>query len=103
MLLGTIFSSAEKKKKAQQTANAAKAAPKVEAKPVAKPAPAPVVAVSQADDDEVIAVISAVVAMMSVQDGKTYAVKSVRPQQSGGFGGRTAWAMDGRRQNVAAF
>ena len=49
-----------------------------------------------------IAVISAVVAMMSEADGTVYKVKSVKPVQSG-FHGRTAWAMDGRRNNVSPF
>lgn len=59
-------------------------------------------AVPAEDADEVIAVISAVVAMMSTQDGTTYQVRSVKPAAQS-LGGRAVWAMDGRRQNVAPF
>ena len=90
----------QRKKEINQAAQSAPKADPTPAKPApVKAAPAPVQA---DDDDEVIAVISAVVAMMSETDGKSYRVKSVKPV-SQGFSGRTAWAMDGRRQNVAPF
>lgn len=109
-LFGKIFdginaANQEKAKKAA-AAKAPKAPPApvkqaapAPAAPAAPPAPAPA---SATDDDEVIAVISAVVAMMSEADGTTYKVKSVKPVQNG-FSGRTAWAMDGRRNNVSPF
>lgn len=108
-LFGKIFdrinaASQEKAKKAA-AAKAPKPAPApAKASPAApKPAaPAPAPAAAAADDDEVIAVISAVVAMMSEADGTVYKVKSVKPAQTG-FSGRTAWAMDGRRNNVSPF
>ena len=108
-LFGKLFDrlNTVNQEKAKQAA--AKKAPKAKPSPVKAPAPAPKApapapapAVSAADDDEVIAVISAVVAMMSEADGTTYKVKSVKPVQSG-LGGRTAWAMDGRRNNVSPF
>lgn len=89
---------ADKAPKTAKTAPAPVKAPPAPEKTA--PASAPVQAAE--DDDEVIAVISAVVAMMSEADGTTYRVKSVKPVQSG-FGGRSAWAMDGRRSNVAPF
>lgn len=117
-LFGKIFDQINKNQKAKASAAAEKKKPKqapapakketAPAKPApaaAKPAPAPAVsAVSAEDDEEVIAVISAVVAMMSEQDGKTYRIKSVaKSQRNNAFGGRSAWAMDGRRQNVNPF
>ena len=118
MLFGKIFDSINKNQKAKESAAKAKQkakqpapAKKAPAPAPAKPAPAkkaetapPAKPVPAEDDDEVIAVISAVVAMMSEQDGKTYKIKSVAKSQRGnGFSGRSAWAMDGRRQNVNPF
>ncbi len=115
-LFGKIFDQLNKNQKAKESAakqKAKQAAPAKKAPAPAKPAPAPVKkaapapAVSAApaeDEEEVIAVISAVVAMMSEQDGKTYRIKSVaKSQRNNGFSGRSAWAMDGRRQNVNPF
>lgn len=110
-LFGKIFdginAASQQKAKKQAAAKAPKATPspvKQAAPPKAAPAPAPAPAPVTAaqDDDEVIAVISAVVAMMSEADGTTYKVKSVKPVQNG-FSGRSAWAMDGRRNNVSPF
>lgn len=109
LLFGKIFEQIDKNQRAKAAAAAEKKKPESAPAPPVKKAPAPKPAalpkVKLADDeDEVIAVISAVVAMMSEQDGKTYRVKSVaRSQRNNGFGGRSAWAMDGRRQNVNPF
>ena len=114
-LFGKIFDQLNKNQKAKESAakqKAKQAAPAKKAPAPAKPAPAPVkkaapapaVAAPAEDEEEVIAVISAVVAMMSEQDGKTYRIKSVaKSQRNNGFSGRSAWAMDGRRQNVNPF
>lgn len=103
-LFGKIFDSINQSKKAKEAAAAAKSAPKASApKAPAKPAPAPAPAVPAEDEDEVIAVISAVIAAMSAADGTVYKVRSVKPAGSNSLGGRTAWAMDGRRQNVMPF
>lgn len=102
-LFGKIFESINKAQAAKQAAVVAKNAPKTAPKPAAAPAPKPQAAPVAADDDEVIAVISAVVAAMSAADGKTYKVRSVKPAASNSLGGRTAWAMDGRRNNVMPF
>lgn len=110
-LFGKIFdainaaSSKKKAKPAAPKAPKAAPAPAKQTSPAPKapaPAPAPAPAAAAQDDDEVIAVISAVVAMMSEADGTVYKVKSVKPA-SVGINGRTAWAMDGRRNNVAPF
>lgn len=76
-------------------------APKKEKKVNKKPAPksAPVAVSATADDDEIIAVISAAVAMMYEGTGKTAVVRSIRPSVSG----RSAWANAGIRDNVRAF
>lgn len=121
-LLGKFFEHQEKNQKPKSSAPAkpkpksppapAKKAPApAAAKPATKsapaksaPAPAPAVAAaSVSEEEEVIAVISAVVAMMSEQDGKTYRIKSVARSKNTGFNSRAAWAMDGRRQNVKPF
>ena len=107
---GKLFDALDGAKQRREAKAAADKAPKpssekpapVKAAPAPAPAPAPVAAAAE-DDDEVIAVISAVVAMMSEADGTTYRVKSVNPVQQSGFGGRSAWAMDGRRSNVSPF
>ncbi len=103
-LFGKIFESINKAQAAKQAAAVAQNAPKTTPKPAAAPAPKPQAAsVANTDDDEVIAVISAVVAAMSAADGTTYKVRSVKPAASNSLGGRTAWAMDGRRSNVMPF
>lgn len=107
-LFGKLFDVINSDKKKVQSAEVAAKAPKAApVKPAAPEKPKPVQAAAPApaaaeDDDEVIAVISAVVAMMSEADGTVYKVKSVKPAGSG-FSGRSAWAMDGRRQNVMPF
>ncbi len=117
LLFGKIFDQINKNQKEKEAAAAAKKKPKqapvkkvaapVQEKPAQKPSTAPTVQTVSApvsDEDEVIAVISAVVAVMSEQDGKNYRIKSVaKSQRSNGFSGRSAWAMDGRRQNVNPF
>lgn len=105
-LFGKIFDAINKAAKAKEAAETAKQAPKAAAVPkpaaAAAAAPAPA-AVSDTDEDEVVAVIAAAIAAMGAADGKTYAVRSVRPAANGGFNGRSAWAMDGRRQNTMPF
>ena len=108
-VFGRIFEALNTTNQQKAKQEAAAKAPKANPVPVKKqepapkaPAPAPAPPVPAADDDEVIAVISAVVAMMSEADGTVYKVKSVKPVQTG-FNGRTAWAMDGRRNNVTPF
>ena len=55
--------------------------------------------VNASDDDEVIAVISAAVAMMYEGTGKKAVIRSIRPSSVG----RSAWANAGVRDNVRAF
>jgi hypothetical protein len=50
----------------------------------------------------VVAVISAVIASLSVSDGKTYKVKSIKPVKSYSSS-RPAWAMAGLRENTTPF
>ena len=73
--------------------------PKV--KKMAEPSPVKnaVNATSNVDDDEVIAVISAAVAMMYEGTGKKAVIRSIRPSSAG----RSAWANAGIRDNVRAF
>lgn len=90
-IFGSIMDKANKAK-SQKTEKAPSAPVKA-----AAPAPAPVKAVS---DDEVIAVISAAVAAMSLADGKTYAVRSIRQKPAGSA---NAWAGAARIENTRAF
>lgn len=110
-LFGKLFDAINAASSKKAARNAAAKAPKAAPAPAKQtapapkapvPAPAPAPAAAAEDDDEVIAVISAVVAMMSEADGTVYKVKSVKPASTG-FSGRTAWAMDGRRNNVSPF
>ena len=73
--------------------------PKV--KKMAEPSPVKNVvnATSYVDDDEVIAVISAAVAMMYEGTGKKAVIRSIRPST----GGRSAWANAGISDNVRDF
>ncbi len=85
-------------KKSKQPAAAKPApAPVKPAAPAPKKAasPAPAKAPASEDDDEVVAVISAVVAAMSAADGKQYKIRSVKPVTRGGGSGRSAWAQAG--------
>ncbi len=103
-LFGKLFDSLNKKTAEKQAAAMAKSAPKTAPAPkAAAPAPKAAPAVQASDDDEVVAVISAVVAAMGAADGKTYKVRSVKPAASASLSGRAAWGMDGRRNNVMPF
>lgn len=94
-LIGTFFKRADKNKKA---ADGEKSTPV----PAPKAAPVSVKPVQAADDDEVIAVISAAVAMMSETDGTAYKIKSVRAA-SNGVPARNAWASAGLRESTNPF
>lgn len=92
-LLGSFFKKSKKEPPARQAPP-----PKQEIKnPVPVTAPVP-----EEDDDEIIAVISAVVAQMSIQDGKNYRIKSVKAKNQKS-GGRPVWASEGLRQNTNPF
>ncbi len=88
--------------------NREKSAKKPEAKPAA-PAPkpaakaaAPRISAPAEDEDEIAAVIAAVIAAMSAADGKSYAVRSVKPVRRAG-NGRSAWAQAGMVDVTAPF
>lgn len=98
-IFGKIFDAINQKKKNKEAAAAAQKAPKAPAPKAAVVAAAPVV--NGEEEDEVVAVISAVIAAMSEAEGKVYRVRSVRP--AAGSSGRSAWSMDGRRQNTMPF
>lgn len=92
-LFGSFFKKSKKEPPARQAPP-----PKQEIKnPVPATAPVP-----EEDDDEIIAVISAVVAQMSIQDGKNYRIKSVKAKNQKP-GGRPVWASEGLRQNTKPF
>lgn len=104
-LFGKIFDAINTASSKKAARKAAEKAPKAVPSPIKKEVTAPketAPAPAAADDDEVIAVISAVIAMMSEADNTVYKVKSVKPAATG-FSGRTAWAMDGKRNNIAPF
>lgn len=94
--IGSLFKKIDRKKAAAKAAEAAE-----------KPAEAPKAAVqpaaaSNSDSDEVIAVISAAVAMMSAADGTSYRIKSVKAAAQNGSS-RSAWAMAGLRETTNPF
>lgn len=92
-LFGSFFKKSKKEPPVKQAPP-----PKQEIK---KPVPAPV-PVTEDDSDEIIAVISAVVAQMSIQDGKQYKIKSVKAKNQKSSG-RPVWASEGLRQNTNPF
>lgn len=96
-LIGAFFKRADKNKKAAKTENGKSAAVSA-----TKTAPVAVNPIQAADDDEVIAVISAAVAMMSEADGTAYRIKSVKAA-SNGVPARNAWASAGLRESTNPF
>ncbi|MGN0675728.1 MAG: OadG family transporter subunit [Oscillospiraceae bacterium] len=94
-IIGKIFTAVDAKKRNK---SAAAPAPKAVQAPAAAAAPA---APAASDDDEIIAVISAAVAMMGAADGKSYRVKSVKAAP--GAASRSAWAMAGLRDTTSPF
>ena len=99
-LIGMLFKKLEEKKKAAAKADipAPKPQPKMQVQPANKPVPA----ASNENDDEIIAVISAAVAMMSASEGKNYRVRSVRAVSSKGSSGN-AWASAALREATRPF
>ncbi|MCM1023086.1 MAG: OadG family protein [Prevotella sp.] len=96
-LIGWIFKTAGKNKKAAAEVKADTApAPK------AAPAAAPAQTAQSEDGGEIIAVISAAVAMMSAADGTSYRIKSVKAA-SNGAPARNAWASAGLRESTNPF
>lgn len=99
-LLGGVFKRIGngKSKKNKETA------PKAVSKPAVSKstAPAPAVSSTVSNEDEVAAVIAAVIAAMSAEDGKAYAVRSVKPVRRSGSG-RSAWAQAGLSDLTAPF
>ena len=93
-LMGTIFKTINKSKAAK--------AEKAKVEITAAPAPAPVEAVEEEDDDddEIIAVISAAIAAYSEQDGKQYAIKSIKRRDNKA---RSAWSLAGIGENTRPF
>ena len=55
------------------------------------------------DDDEVIAVISAAVAMMAARDGKKYAVRSINRTENKRRSAGSVWGAAGQRENTLPF
>ena len=101
-LLGKVFDNYNNKKK-NEVATVKNTAPvKPVSVPKAEPVPVPVIEQSNEDEDEIIAVISSAVAMMSLADGKNYRVKSVKAI-NGVSSGRPAWSMAGLRENTRPF
>lgn len=97
-LMGKVFTSMNNNKKdIAKTTTIPNPAPTPKVTP--KTVSAPVV---QTDNDEIIAIISSAVAMMSLADGKKYKVKSVRAIKSSNSN-RTAWSMAGLRENTRPF
>ncbi len=58
---------------------------------------------TQNEDDNIIAVISAAVAMMAAKDGKNYAVKSIKRALCKNRSSRNVWSAAGQRENTRPF
>ena len=96
--IGAFFKQMDQKKTAAVKADAPE--PKPLPKPQAPVADKPVQ--TYEDDDEIIAVISAAVAMMSASEGKNYRVRSVRAVAAKGSAGN-AWASAALREATRPF
>ena len=97
-IIGAIFKKLNQRGKAPAKASApaaVKPVPKIVSQPAA-------VTAANTDDDEIIAVISAAVAMMSAAEGKNYRVRSVKAASSKGSIGN-AWALAGLRESTDPF
>ncbi|MGN1119783.1 MAG: OadG family protein [Oscillospiraceae bacterium] len=95
-LMGTVFKTIDKSKKA-------KAAAAVKEQPAAAPAAAPAEVVEDVvedNDDEIIAVISAAIAAYSEEDGKTYAIRKIERKDRRT---RSAWSLAGIGENTRPF
>lgn len=90
--IGAVFKKINKKKAV--TLEKPAEAPKAAVKPVS--------AASDNDSDEVIAVISAAVAMMAASDGTAYRIKSVKAASANGSS-RSAWAAAALRETTNPF
>ncbi len=62
-----------------------------------------VTSLPDSNDDEIAAVISAAVAMMSANDGKNYKVKSIKSARNKRHSGVSAWGSAGQRENTQPF
>lgn len=100
-ILGKVFESINNQKKAEIVPAKNMTPTSVQPAPVPKVEPL-AIAQSSEDEDEIIAVISSAVAMMSLADGKNYRVKSVKAVK-GATSGRPAWSMAGLRENTRPF
>lgn len=93
---GKIFSMKNKSAKAAPEPPKAEVQKAAQVKTVPKTAPN-----SDSNEDEIIAVISAAIAAMSAEDGKTYKLKSVKAADI--KPSRSAWALAGRQFNTNPF
>lgn len=91
-IMGKIFDAIKASKNKKKAPAAEKAAPAPA--PAAKPA-----AVDNDDESEIIAVISAAVAMMSEQSGVPLRIRSIKRSS----GGRNAWAAAAANENTKIF
>lgn len=99
-LMGKMFTNMNNNKKNEVVSAKPVSPVPVKTAPVSKEEP--VKALTNTDDDEIIAVISSAVAMMSLVDGKNYRVKSVKAIKGNNVG-RPAWSMAGLRENTRPF
>lgn len=99
-LFGMIFGNMGKKSNDKKNGNkTTDNSPKPAVTNVVKETPAPV----QSEDDNIIAVISAAVAMLAAKDGKNYAVKSIKRAVSKTRSTRSVWGAAGQCENTRPF
>ena len=91
-IIGKIFTAINNRKKSSETVTSADTKAVSISESVSE----------NTDDDEVIAVISVAVAMMSAADNTTYRVKSIKAVNSSASP-RNAWAMAGLKETTNPF
>lgn len=99
--VGKLFESMKQNKKSKEIAQ-------IKSEPVKAPVETIETAeepeeIIETDNNEVIAVIAAAVAMMAEADNTSYRIKSVKPARNIPSNSRNAWAMAGLRENTNPF
>lgn len=97
-LFGFIFDSIEEKKKQKQNVPEQKETTPSQVNPVSEIKPE-----TSEDENEVIAAISAAVAMMAAHDGKNYAIKSIKRAVNQKRSSGSIWGSAGQRENTRPF
>ena len=99
-LMGVVFKSIDKSKKAKEQAAKEAAAKAVKADAPQAEVIEAVETADEVDDAEIIAVISAAIAAYSEQDGTAYSIRSIKRKDNRT---RSAWSLAGIGENTRPF